>query len=54
MSAMFPTEVFAADLELAASGDEVARARVYDKSYEELQALAKAALNRGFRGKVSM
>lgn len=51
---MLPTEVFAADLELAATGDEVARARVYDKSYEELQALAKAALNRGFRGKVSM
>lgn len=51
---MHPTDLFAQDLSLAATGDEAARARVYDRSYDELQGLAQAALNRGFRGKVSM
>lgn len=54
MSINQPTDLFAADLDLAATGDEAARARVYDVSYGELQTLAQAALNRGFRGKVSM
>lgn len=51
---MQPTEMFVADLDLAASGDEDARGRVYERSYAELQRLARAALNRGWRGKVSM
>ena len=54
VSAIEPTDLFAEDLGLAAAGDEDARARVYDKSYSELQSVAQAALNRGFRGKVSM
>lgn len=54
MSAIHPTDHFVADLELAAAGDEGARTRVYEASYAELQSLAQAALNRGFRGKVSM
>jgi RNA polymerase sigma-70 factor, ECF subfamily len=48
------TPAFVGDLELAAGGDEAARERVYARSYVELQNLAKAALNRGWRGKVSM
>jgi RNA polymerase sigma factor (TIGR02999 family) len=52
--AMHPPETFVIDLERAADGDEAARRRVYERSYEELQQLAKAALNRGWRGKVSM
>jgi len=51
---MQPTDTFVSDLELAAAGDGAARHRVYERSYDELQHLAQAALNRGWRGKVSM
>ncbi len=51
---MLPEETFCTDLERAADGDAAARARVYERSYGELAGLAKAALNRGWRGKVSM
>lgn len=54
LTPMQPTELFAADLDLAATGDDAARGRVYERSYDELERLAKAALNRGWRGKVSM
>ncbi|MEZ6036425.1 MAG: ECF-type sigma factor [Planctomycetota bacterium] len=51
---MHPHQTFCSDLERAADGDQEARVRVYERSYGELAGLAKAALNRGWRGKVSM
>jgi RNA polymerase sigma factor (TIGR02999 family) len=51
---MRTTERFAHDLEKAALGDQAARDRVYSHSYRELLGLAKAALDRGWRDKVSL
>jgi RNA polymerase sigma factor (TIGR02999 family) len=47
-------EPFVVDLEAAAQGDQAARERVYAHSYQTLSELAKAALNRGWREKVSL
>lgn len=48
------SETFVVDLEAAATGDAGARDRVYERGYPELSLLAKAALNRGWREKVSL